>query len=274
MIPKSPRLCQSPAVRDGRCVFAVIGLDRPIWGKGRVPVGNFCRPSPSPEGPSFETPGHDYKEDDQDMSLRRRTAFAKTGVAVFTGALVLTAAAVGASAATGPHFSTPKPGTTIHGNLKSGTTLDFAGTINGVPITVMCTKFTATGKAPSTGLTVTLSAPPTISGCTDSLGGGDTITTNQTNGKWKVIETLASTGDKVSLEVPKAGATFKSNVLSGCVITAAPSGTAKITGKYNNKNTVTDSNAPVPVKGSGCTASSPAKATGTIILTPNVVGVS
>src|SRR5438128_78752 len=55
--------------------------------------------------------------------------------------------------------------TTVTANLKSGTTLTGAGTINGVSITVVCTKATFSGKTPAKGLTETLPNPPAISGC-------------------------------------------------------------------------------------------------------------
>jgi hypothetical protein len=166
----------------------------------------------------------------------------------------------------------------IKSALKSGTNLMFAGSIDGVAITVNCTTFTARGKIPAKGLTVTLSAPPTISGCTDSLGGTDTVTTNQTNGKWQLTEVDVTgtadnkepnSGDKANLSMPKAGATFSSSVLSTCTVTAAPAARAAIRGTYNDINTIKDTNAPIPVSGSGCTATS-TKATATVILTPSV----
>jgi hypothetical protein len=173
-------------------------------------------------------------------------------------------------------------GTVVKGTLKSGTTLTFAGTIDGFGITVTCTGFTASGKIPSKGLKVTLTTPPTFSGCKDTLGGTDTVTTNSTNGKWAVQEidlandeaaTEPNTGDKLALVIPKAGATFTSSVVSGCVITVAPTATAKVTGAYDDVSTVTDKNASVPVSGSGCTATA-AKATGTIVLSPGFHDVS
>jgi hypothetical protein len=160
-------------------------------------------------------------------------------------------------------------GTKVTGKLKSGTDMTFAGTINSVNITVKCTSFSASGKVPAgSPYTVTLSAPPKITGCQDSLGGTDTIATNQTNGKWTLTETK-TTPYKMSLGIPKAGATFKSNVLSSCVITAEPTKAGSVSGSYNDKTgTDTVKNAAIPTSGSGCTSTA-AKTSATVVLTPN-----
>ena len=50
--------------------------------------------------------------------------------------------------ATAAYASLPA-GTTVTGNLKSGTKMTFKGDIDSVPITVTCTTFTVTGKVPS-----------------------------------------------------------------------------------------------------------------------------
>jgi hypothetical protein len=160
-------------------------------------------------------------------------------------------------------------GTKVTGSLKSGTDMTFAGTINGVAITVKCTSFSASGKVPSGSASkVTLSAPPKITGCTDSLGGTDTIKTNQTNGKWTLTVT-SSKPYKMSLGIPKAGATFTSSILSSCVITAEPKAAGSVSGSYNDKTgTDTVKNAGIPTSGSGCTSAT-AKTSATVVLTPN-----
>jgi hypothetical protein len=160
-------------------------------------------------------------------------------------------------------------GTKVTGALKSGTDMTFAGKINGVKITVTCTTFSASGKVPSgSPYTVTLSKPPTISGCHDSLEGTDTIKTNQSSGKWTLTET-STTPYKMALGIPKAGATFTSSVLSSCVITAEPSSAGSVSGSYNDKTgTDTVKNASIPTSGSGCTSST-AKTSATVVLTPN-----
>lgn len=152
-------------------------------------------------------------------------------------------------------------GTTVTGTLKSGTKMTFKGDIDSIPITVSCKTFKASGKVakPATD-TQKLSAPPTISGCTDSSGGTDTI---KTTGAWTI--TIGKT--TMTLNIPKAGATFKSSILSGCTITAAPTAAIKVAGVYNDHNTDTVKNAKITTKGTGCTSTT-ATTTATVILSP------
>jgi hypothetical protein len=161
--------------------------------------------------------------------------------------------------ATGAYASLPK-GTTVTGSLKSGTAMTFKGDIDSIPITVSCTTFSASGTVTKAKNTLPLSAPPTIKGCTDSSGGSDTVTTS---GKWKI--TIAAT--KMTLDAPKAGATFKSSILSGCTITAFPSAAGTVAGAYNGSNTDKVSGAAIPTKGAGCTSTT-AKTTATVVLSP------
>jgi hypothetical protein len=171
---------------------------------------------------------------------------------VATGALVF-------GVGTGAYASVPI-GTTITGALKTGTVMTFAGDINSIPITVSCTSFSASGTVTKASNTLPLSAPPSISGCTDSTGGTDTI---NTSGTWKI--TIAST--TMTLVAPQAGATFKSSILSGCTITAFPSQPGKIKGAYNGKNTDTVKGASIPTQGSGCTSTA-AKTSAKVVLHP------
>lgn len=189
----------------------------------------------------------------------------KVAVALMAaGAIVLSTATAGFSAPT-----TLPAGTKVTAALASGTKMTFAGQIDGVPITVSCTTFSGSGKIPKTaGYSMTLSTPPTISGCTDSLGGTDTIKTNDTNGKWKVSVTKTSPY-KLSLDIPKAGATFSSSILSSCMITVEPSAAGKVTGSYSSSaGSVTVTNASIPTTGSGCTSTA-ASTSATIDFTPN-----
>jgi len=158
-------------------------------------------------------------------------------------------------------FGSVAPGTTVTGH--SGNTT-FAGTINGVPITVTCTNFTDKVKITSSDKTTVSIPPPTINGCTDTLGGTDTI---KTSGKWEFK--VNSAGTQLTLVIPKAGATFNSSVLSSCTITAAPTKAVNVVGKYSSSaGTDTVSSAPIAVKGKGCTASSTSTTT-TVTFTPN-----
>jgi hypothetical protein len=165
-----------------------------------------------------------------------------------------------------PH--TLPAGTKVTGNLASGTKMTFKGTINGVPITVTCTTFTAVGKVPKgkSPKKVNLTTAPTIKGCTDNLHGIDTIKTNSTNGKWSL--SMNSTAPyTMTLTMPKASATFSSSVLPSCVITAAPTAKVAIPGSYDGVSTDTVTNAPIATSGSGC-ASTSAKTSATVVLSP------
>lgn len=160
-------------------------------------------------------------------------------------------------------------GTTVSGNLMSGTDMIFKGIIEGEPITVTCTSFTSSGKVPKTaGYRITLSAPPKITKCKDDLGGRDTITDNSTNGKWTLTENKAAPYT-MTLSIPKAGSTFSSSLLPTCVITAAPTAADPVKGSYND-TTGTDkvSSASIPTTGSGCTSGT-ATISATVVLTPN-----
>jgi hypothetical protein len=160
-----------------------------------------------------------------------------------------------------------KAGTTVTGKLAKGTTMTFQGTINGVPITVTCKSFVASGKTPAKASdTLKLSAPPAITKCKDSLGGTDTI---KTTGSWSLI--VASDGSTLTLNIPKKGATFTSSVLKSCTIVAAPTKTFGVEGSYST-STATDtvSGSEIPVTTSGtCTAADTATTSATVVLSPN-----
>ena len=188
------------------------------------------------------------KEAPPTMSHLKKASFA----VVATAALVF-------GIATGASASLPK-GTTVTGSLKSGTDMTFAGDIDSIPISVTCTNFSASGKVTKKTDTLPLSAPPSITGCTDSSGGTDTITTS---GTWTI--TIAATS--MTLNAPKGGATFKSSILSGCTITAFPKKAGTIAGSYNGSNTDTVSGAKIKTKGSGCTSTT-AKTSATVVLSP------
>ena len=198
-------------------------------------------------------------------SLRMKTLIGALGV----GAVVLSTAAIGF--ATTPN--TLPAGTKVTGKLASGSHLVFVGSIDGVNITVTCTSFSASGKTPAKPSdTVTLTKPPKITGCTDSLFGNDTIKTNSTNGKWELVAAGTSGSYTVSLVAPKLGATFTSTADPGCTVETAPKKPSSITGSYDpSSGEVTDS-APgsnVTTSGKGCTTSKDATVAATIVLTPN-----
>jgi len=152
-------------------------------------------------------------------------------------------------------------GTTVKVALKAGTKLVIHGTIDGAAITVTCTKVAASGKVPSGKPTTLPIGAPKITGCSDSLGGSDTVTTK---GTWTLTENSATA---MTVTIPKAGASFKSNILSSCVVTAAPAKADPIKGTYDGKSTAKYTNGAIPTKGSGCTSTT-AKASMTIVLSP------
>jgi hypothetical protein len=184
--------------------------------------------------------------------------------------IMIAALGVGAMmiATTSAVYASVAPGTTVTANLKGTSKLKFVGQISGTPITVQCTTFTDSATLTKKDKTTAKVPPPTISGCTDSLGGTDTVTTNSTNGSWELMTT--SSGTTLSLVVPKAGASFSSSILPGCVITVAPSGTTSITGKYSSTTgDDTVKNSSFAVGGNAECSASSSKASGTIAFSPN-----
>jgi hypothetical protein len=195
------------------------------------------------------------------MSLRKKIATAALAV----GVAVLATPAVGYSA---PN-SLPA-GTKVTGKLETGTKMVFVGTINGIKITVKCSSFTSSGKVPTKpGYKITLYTLPKISGCIDSLGSADTITTKAMTGQHWTLTENKTAPFTMALTIPIAGATFVSAALPSCVITAAPTVADPVTGSYNDATgTVTDTNSSIPTTGSGCTSGT-STVTATIVLTPN-----
>jgi hypothetical protein len=176
---------------------------------------------------------------------------------------------VGGLVTAGAAYATLPNNTPVTAALASGTDMTFIGSINGVSIDVSCTSFSGSGTTPSSPSdTVTLANPPVISGCTDSLEGNDTITTNQKNGNWVLTGKGKKAPYKLTLTIPKAGATFSSSVLSSCVVTAAPKKAVKVTGKYDGVNTDTVSNAKIATAGTGC-SSTTADTSATVVLSPS-----
>jgi hypothetical protein len=168
------------------------------------------------------------------MSLRKKMIMAAVGI----GAMLL---------------ATGTTGYAVPNSLPHGTTVDIVGNlhftegINGVLVKVRCSSFIASGVIGGPAH-LNFTASPTISGCTDSLSGTDTITTNST---WFLA---AVTATVMKLGIPTAGATFTSTALAGCTITWASSGLVKLTGTYNGVNTETITDQPLVASGAGCAA--------------------
>lgn len=206
-------------------------------------------------------------------------------------AIVLTAAAAVAAlttttvlAAADSDDNISPPSTAYTANNSGNVT--FSGTINGLPVTVTCTTSTISGTTPATGLGPGPIADPTFSGCTDNLGGNDTVKTNHINGSWQItfIDVAneaenpdapePNTGDSIQLGIPKAGATVVSSVLPTCTITVAPTAPTSITGAYDDISTVKFSNQSIPTSGTGCTTSANSTMNGTYVSSPGFHDVS
>jgi hypothetical protein len=169
--------------------------------------------------------------------------------------------------------------TVVHTSLKPGTTTTFTGTVSTVTVTEHCTASSTSGKTPAHGLVMAV-APVSFTGCTDNFKGTDTV---KTSGVWHVTfvdapndeaATEPNSGDKLSVTVPIKGATVVSSADPGCTITVAPTAPAHTVGAYNDVNTLTIKNAPLPVAlSSGCpggATTATAHFTATYIVTPGV----
>jgi hypothetical protein len=133
--------------------------------------------------------------------------------------------------------------------------------------TATCTTVGATFTVPATGLKTNLTPvggqPIQFSGCTDSLGGTDSI---GSTGTWKITfkDSLAAneetqkepnSGDRAILGAPINGATLSSSIDPSCVLTLDTTATSKIKMGYNDKGTGSIAAGTVPgtvTAGSGC----------------------
>ncbi|HLI23957.1 MAG TPA: hypothetical protein VKU91_03315 [Acidimicrobiales bacterium] len=202
------------------------------------------------------------------LSKTKKSAIGAVVVVAATG--MMAPGAFGAS-----QYKLSPPSTVITAS-ETSQHLTSKGTIDGFPITVTCTTVTVKGKTPADGMVIKASVNPTITGCTDSLGGTDTVKTNSTNGAWKLAW---SSPTAAAVVIPKAGATFSSSFLgAACTIVIAPSGTAKLKASFNNSTgvvTVTNQALPVaPSSTSSCTASSTATMNLQLSSSPKVSVVS
>jgi len=135
---------------------------------------------------------------------------------------------------TDDHFNVPA-GTVVTADLKSGTTMSLDGTTNGIPITVTCTRFTASAKTSTTGAQHDL-AVPDVQRVHRQPHRQRYDPDARTNGDWRLaeVDTPAddgqpepnATGDKMKIGLPKAGATERSSLVSGRTLTFAPNAVA------------------------------------------------
>jgi len=112
-------------------------------------------------------------------------------------------------------------------------------------------QFVATATIPSASAIFDFSSPA-ISGCTDSIAGTDTITTNSVNGPW-FLNAVSATDVKIA--IPKGGAKFSSSALPGCVSKWAHPSAVQLKGNYNTVNTEIVNDKPLSAIGTGCTVS-------------------
>src|SRR6185437_1738485 len=109
-------------------------------------------------------------------------------------------------------------------DLKSGTTMSLDGTTNGIPITVTCTRFTASAKTSTTGAQHDL-AVPDVQRVHRQPHRQRYDPDARTNGDWRLAE-VDTTADKMKIGLPKAGATERSSLVSGRTLTFAPNAVA------------------------------------------------
>lgn len=149
------------------------------------------------------------------MNIRRRAVGAAFGV---LGATVLTCTPAMAAS---PAYVLSPAKTPVTASLPAATTfhIDFGGA------TVDCTAATFAGITPKAGLVLPLpAAGDSIFGCTDSLGGTETVTVQ---GAWKLV----FFGPKrAKLVIPQGGATIISTL--GCTNTLSPSASTALLGSY------------------------------------------
>lgn len=137
--------------------------------------------------------------------------------------------------------------------------------LDGLALTSCCSNLIDSTVVPAGANKVLTVVPPTISGCTDSLGGVDTI---KTKGSW-LLKVTGAAPTLLDLVIPKAGAEFTSSLVPSCKVTFASTRTVKVQGTYSSSTgTDTVENAPIALDASGCTASS-ASTSATLVFSPD-----
>ena len=172
--------------------------------------------------------------------------------------------------------------TVVTASLKPGTKFVAkasvqAGALKGTA-SVTCTGVKFTFTTPASGLGPVDISTPVVTGCKDTFGGTDVVSTNSTNGPWTVSfvdaltdETAEKLGDTIVLGVPKAGASFSSSKLAGCTGVIAPSGPISVSGKYNDKGQLAFAAVKAPTAGMGtCTTGPTTTITATLVMSPSI----
>ena len=182
-----------------------------------------------------------------------------------TGAL---AAPVFAARAGDADDSVSPASTPVTATLAPGTNATFDATVSGQPVTVTCTTSSLSAVTPATGFLFTKVTRPTFSGCTDSLGGTDTVVTS---GKWTLKfrdaaadeskgepgvvarSTVTTSGDGLGLSVPPGGITLTPSTFPTCNVIVSPGVRTPVHAAYDDINTATINGASLPAAAdSGC----------------------
>jgi hypothetical protein len=175
-------------------------------------------------------------------------------------------AATAAPTITYPYLSPPSTAISATGTLSG------SGTLFGVAFSANCTTVKTTADTPADGMTASVpSKDISITGCTDSLHGTDTV---KVAGTWKLM--LSKNSKTVTLTLPKDAAIFTSSIDTGCPVTFAPAKAAKITGTYNEKTGAASlPSQTVPTSApTACDASSTGTVTSSLTLKPIVTVVT
>jgi hypothetical protein len=153
----------------------------------------------------------------------------------------------------------------VTASLKSNTVSTFTVT-SGSPLpkgtkvtcTSSITKFVLTTKGG--GLGPLPISNPSFTGCTDNLGGTDTLTSNSTNGAWTstyVNAATASASNMLKIGIPKAGQTLKSSVAPNCTLTVDPTAAGSVSGTYDNAGNFRITGAVINFSATGPTGACP-----------------
>lgn len=198
------------------------------------------------------------------MSTSRTRLRPVTRALLVTGTATAAAAALtlagSATALAGP---APLAGSTTVSPAGHGfaAALDGQATFTAGSTTVTCDVSTSTGQVPDSpdnhdaaGPVVSAISTPTFTDCSTSMWGVDA--TVETSGSWTVSmqHGSPSTG---SFAIPTGGVVVQTSGLASCTVTAAPEGTATVSGEWVNGApstlTFTDASVPVDVQGGfGC----------------------
>lgn len=168
--------------------------------------------------------------------------------------------------------------TPVNASLATGTTFTATASINpllpALPLfftaTVSCSSARFTFTTPASGVGPVPISNPVVTGCTDSFGGTDTVSTNSAKGPWTL--TFPQTpGGPITMGFPQGGVSFGSSFLPTCTGVMAPNGSASALGTYNSAaSTLTFSHVAVPVGGSGCTTGPTATISASIVFSPGL----